>query len=91
MYEDVCVAEQGLTAAEADSATDGHQVEVVDELFLTEGLQGVPPNLRLRVQATWVLSIAAMQRTSVKGCQRSDAFSIHANTVPVDADERIFT
>ncbi|MBO7648146.1 MAG: hypothetical protein J6S48_02185 [Bacteroidales bacterium] len=48
MYEDVCVAEQGLTAAEADSATDGHQVEVVNELFLTEGLRGVPPRLRLR-------------------------------------------
>ena len=83
-------AQQRLAAAEADAATRGLEIEVVDYHLLQDFLHRESLPHAVGAQALAVQTIAAVERTAVEGHQRGDARAVGSQTVTADSYERYF-
>lgn len=81
-------AQQRFSAAEADAAAGGDEVEVVDAYVVVELLWRISWQVIWSLKTAVVEAIFAPQRTAVEGRQRGHPHAVHPQPVPVDAYER---
>ena len=80
--------QQRLAAAEADAATRGDEVEVVDGHAVVELLWSVSWQVLGGLEAAVVEAVFAPQRAAVEGRQRGHSHTVDSQPMPVDTYER---